>query len=365
MMKGLSLNAYCTLSCVSLVLAMAVPSFAQRTPLDPMTVACVGATETTITVRVCAGSSGAPGGFSLQWIKKSDWEAGPDGILGTDDDNSWPLSDDPRICKASFSGQANETRWNLGPNDCRDITVGTLGDLIVDCGPSCGISTSCPGGLECGTEYVFRAFAHNEPGRGKRGRSPFSEDAFCSTQPCVPPSEYPECCTYSQGYFGNNEPTEQVPWGDCLPVTIGDSYRSRTFSTVAQVLNFLPAGGQSGQLNSDGTGGGTLAGQTLTLALNLCLCPELGNMVLCGFAEGNNAFAGFSLTADQAACLNGKTVWQILEAANAALGSGTVLCGLSFSQLNQLVGHLNLSLHVNEGCVPSPFALAHLKRSCP
>jgi hypothetical protein len=39
MMKGLSLNAYCTLSCVSLVLAMAVPSFAQRTPLDPMTVA--------------------------------------------------------------------------------------------------------------------------------------------------------------------------------------------------------------------------------------------------------------------------------------------------------------------------------------
>lgn len=156
-------------------------------PLDPVTITCLGSTETTITVRVCAGPSGAPGGFSLQWIKKSDWEAGPDGILGTFDDNSWPLSDDPRICKASFSGLAHETQWNLGPNECRDITVGTLGDLIVDCGPSCGISTSCPGGLVCDTEYVFRAFAHNEPGKNKRGRSPFSADAFCSTQPCVPP----------------------------------------------------------------------------------------------------------------------------------------------------------------------------------
>jgi hypothetical protein len=114
-MKGSTINWCCTLSCGVLALAMAVPSFAQRLPLDPMTVTCVGATETTITVRVCAGPSGAPGGFSLQWIKKSDWEAGPDGILGTDDDNSWPLSDDPRICKASFSGQANNTNWNLGP----------------------------------------------------------------------------------------------------------------------------------------------------------------------------------------------------------------------------------------------------------
>jgi hypothetical protein len=87
-MKGSTINWCCTLLCGVLALAMAVPSFAQRTPLDPMTITCLGSTDTTITVRVCAGPSGAPGGFSLQWIKKSDWEAGPDGILGTDDDNS-------------------------------------------------------------------------------------------------------------------------------------------------------------------------------------------------------------------------------------------------------------------------------------
>jgi hypothetical protein len=372
MMKGLSLNAYCTLSCVSLVLAMAVPSFAQRTPLDPMTVICLGSTDTTITVHVCAGSSGAPGGFSLQWIKKSDWEAGPDGIPGTDDDNSWPLSDDPRICKASFSGQANGTLWNLGPYECRDITVGTLGDWV-DNWP--GFSTTCPGGLECGTEYVFRAFAHNEPGKGKRGRSPFSADAFCSTAPCLPPSEYPECCTYSQGYYQNRNFPERVP-ENCLPYTLGDpnnSCSSLTFTTVAEVQNFLGGGGPSRQIDQCNTNerrrsdGGALARQTLTLWLNLCQCPELGDMVLCGFVEGNNSFAGFSLTADQAACLNGKTVWDILAAANAALGTGDVLCGLDFGQLNQLVEHLNFVLHPDStgACNPSAFAQAHLKRSCP
>jgi hypothetical protein len=75
------------------------------------------------------------------------------------------------------------------------------------------------------------------------------------------------------------------------------------------------------------------------------------------------------LTADQAACLNGKTVWDILAAANEALGTGNVLCGLSFGQLNQLVEHLNFVLHDDldeDGrCDPSAFAQAHLKRSCP
>jgi hypothetical protein len=125
--------------------------------------------------------------------------------------------------------------------------------------------------------------------------------------------------------------------------------RSLTFNTVAEVQNFLGGGGPSRQIdNATPTAPGVARSprQTLTLWLNLCQCPELGDMVLCGFVEGNNAFAGFSLTAEQAACLNGKTVWEILAAANAALGSGTVLCGLSFGQLNQLVEHLNFVLHV-------------------
>jgi hypothetical protein len=146
-----------------------------------------------------------------------------------------------------------------------------------------------------------------------------------------------------------------------------------TFNTVAEVQNFLGGGGPSRQINlcpppnRPSSDGGALARQTLTLWLNLCQCPELGDMVLCGFVEGNNALAGFSLTAEQAACLNGKTVWQILEAANTALGSGTVLCYLSFGQLNQLVEHLNFVLHPDSAgaCNPSAFAQAHLKRSCP
>ncbi|BCW96567.1 MAG: hypothetical protein WHS44_02435 [Fimbriimonadales bacterium] len=372
-MKGLMSYGYCTVSCTMLLLALATPSFSQRAPLDAPTIACLGSTETTITVRVCAGASGASGGFSLQWIKKSDWEAGPDGIAGTEDDYSWPLSDDPRICKASFSGQANGTLWNLGPNECRDITVGSLGDWVNNWP---GFSTTCPGALECGTEYVFRAFAHNEPGKGRRGRSDFSADAFCATAACPPTNEYPACCTYSQGYYQNGNFPERVP-ESCLPITLGNPAapcRSLTFSTVAAVQNFLGGGGPSRQIQQCGpdrqrSDGGTLARQTLTLVLNLCQCPELADMVLCGFAEGNTALGGSALTAEQAACLNGKTIREILEAANTALGTGNVLCGLSFGQLNQLVEHLNFVLHDDldgDGdCDPSAFALAHLKRSCP
>jgi hypothetical protein len=205
MMKGLSLNAYCTLSCVSLVLAMAVPSFAQRTPLDPMTVICLGSTDTTITVRVCAGSSGAPGGFSLQWIKKSDWEAGPDGILGTDDDNSWPLSDDPRICKASFSGQANGTPMEPRSNECRDITVGSLGDLGCRLRRHAGSRRAVPAAWSAVRSMCSARLPITSQAEGSADEAPSPHDTFCSTAPCVPPSEYPECCTYSQGYFGNNQ----------------------------------------------------------------------------------------------------------------------------------------------------------------
>jgi hypothetical protein len=85
---------------------------------------------------------------------------------------------------------------------------------------------------------------------------------------------------------------------NCLPYTIGDPQPTHagalTFNTVAQVQNFLGGGVPRGRLinaNSNPnrrSDGGALARQTLTLWLNLCQCPELGNMVLCGFAEGNN-----------------------------------------------------------------------------
>jgi hypothetical protein len=148
-------------------------------PLDTPTVEVVGATQTTLTVRVCAGDApGAQAGFSLQWMT-----AEQHALTGWDDETQ---------CEGSFSGNAHLSRYDLGPNECVDLEIGAL---IED--P--GASFTC-NALECGTEYVFRAFAKNYVGpEGHFTRSDFTEDVSGSTLACE------GACTFTQGYWKNHE----------------------------------------------------------------------------------------------------------------------------------------------------------------
>jgi hypothetical protein len=199
---------------------------------DPLQVTCAGGGSLTngtnfIDVLVKAGPSGAPAGFSLQWMSVSDYEA--NGF-------AWYSSDDPRLCKMSFSGQPSFsgnvafTRWELSANGSVAIR---LGDALFD---ETGVSGSLgpdgfngPCGFECGQEYYFRAFAHASrfSGRscfsfagvgstGSPGSCPagpggnFSDNgnpaAAEMTEPGTSCATSTDCggCTFTQGYWKNH-----------------------------------------------------------------------------------------------------------------------------------------------------------------
>lgn len=173
---------------------------------DPLTLSCVSGGEHFVEVQVKAGASGAPAGFTLQWMTLDAWEANGE---------QWYSSDDPRLCKMSFSGQPSfsgahdQLRWELDPYG---ETVVRIGDLLYDeTGVSGALSDDGTGHftqpdcqLDCGTEYVFRAFAHASR---FNGRSLFS---FISTsgspeltEPGAACGTTGTCggCTFTQGYW--------------------------------------------------------------------------------------------------------------------------------------------------------------------
>jgi hypothetical protein len=179
-------------------LALARPATAARvTKVATPTLSCAGMAQASIQIQVCAGATGAPAGFSLQWMTAADYAA---------NGNQWLSSDDPRLCGASFSGNANLSRYSLGPNECVTVSVG---DFLFDN----GASTNCGDALTCGTSYVVRAFAH---ATSTLFRSDFTANLPCATLPCGSTGQ----CTLTQGYWkthgivplGNNEYT----WPDSV-----------------------------------------------------------------------------------------------------------------------------------------------------
>lgn len=139
-----------------------VTSAAKAKVLDKLAIDFVSSTKHTITLRITAGATGAPAGFTVQWKV-----AGAGSFVAE--------------CQASFSGVPGCSQYDLGPNESIDVVIGALSDI------ECGVSGGC-GELLCGTAYTFRAFAHNDPASGK-GRSDFSlsqnfSTAACGTEGC-------------------------------------------------------------------------------------------------------------------------------------------------------------------------------------
>ena len=182
--------------------------------LDAPTLAATSSTQTSITLMVCAGASGALAGFSVQWMSRTDFDL-----------TGWPANPDidPAVCKAGFSGNAHLSRYNLLANECVTINIG---DLLFDE----GASSNCITELSCSTDYVFRAFAH---ATSTRSKSNFSTAVFASTLGCANSGGG---CTYTQGYWAthyDNDVVYNIPW----PVT------TLTLGTIsynqAQLLSIL------------------------------------------------------------------------------------------------------------------------------
>ena len=227
MLKRSRRLAWSAMLCLG-ALAFAGSAFAQG-PVgnyDPLTLRCLANSgEHFIEIGIKAGPSGAPAGFSLQWMTLADWEA---------NGGAWFASDDPRLCKMSFSGQpsfsgnAGPTRWELGPNG--EVII-RLGDQLFDeTGVSGALSDDGTGhftnpdcALDCGTEYVFRAFAHASRFSGRscfsfvglassnEVGSPFACNVAPGGPEVVEPGEScstdTDCgggCTFTQGFWKNH-----------------------------------------------------------------------------------------------------------------------------------------------------------------
>src|SRR5215216_803841 len=83
------------------LLVFSVSAFAKNPPAKMSTpsISKAGSSQVTIQIQFTAGTpTGAPAGFSLQWMTAADYAA---------NGNQWYASDDTRLCKASFSGNAN------------------------------------------------------------------------------------------------------------------------------------------------------------------------------------------------------------------------------------------------------------------
>jgi len=213
---------HCAMLALAVMLGSGSVAAAPKPKISTPTIACAGSTQQSINIQVCAGSTGLPAGFSLQWMKKADYVA---------NGNKW--ADDSLACSAGFAGEANLSRYNLGPGECVTVNVG---DFLFDN----GASTNCPAGLDCGTQYVFRSFGH---GNASYMRSEDTGVLTCATLDCG----HAASCTLTQGYWkthgvvpaGNNLYT----WPDIVKAN-GLSLGSVNY-TADQLLTILgtPASG--------------------------------------------------------------------------------------------------------------------------
>ena len=177
---------------------LVTPSPAPAPAVSPIAISYETSAASNIAISVTAGNTGAPAGFSIQWMTLADYAA-----LG----NQWPGTSEvpnaaaPSFCKANFSGIVPTSGcipYNLHPAQNATVVIGD--DSLYD---NCAASSPCSGApLLCNTPYVFRASALDATGHLR-----ISDTITCATLPCVGPGS----CTYSQGYWRNHP--------DAWPVT--------------------------------------------------------------------------------------------------------------------------------------------------
>jgi hypothetical protein len=238
----------------------AVPASAQSEKLNPPVISCNGATDKTITIKVCGDAvTGAPAGFSLQWV--------PSGSGFTEENT----------CSMSASGVPELSTFNLDPGECVDVVVAQPTGAV-------GESFQCTGDLACSADYDFRAFAHNVP-QGPN-KSDFTTILLCSTASCP---EGGEGC--SPGFWKNRA------------VTLGLYDTSRTLGSV---FSFGP----------DFT---SLASKTFLEALNF----KGGNTIQAAAQILLRQAVAALLNAENPSVSYPRTVTEVVDAVNGVLNTAT------------------------------------------
>lgn len=188
------------------VLGFAAPAKAGSRPeLKTPLISCVVSTQSSIELNVCGtGTYGAPYGFSIHMMTRAEYD-----IDGWDESKSsyrcWSL-------QGTCGPPGFDSPWGLGPGECVTLTIDP--DFVIRYmdvpGVMCGASEGCGRAiLQCGTEYVFRVFAHggreydiSPKGVGDKLGNTIADYIACRTAPCQPDGG----CTYTWGYWKTHGP---------------------------------------------------------------------------------------------------------------------------------------------------------------
>jgi hypothetical protein len=188
---------------------VAVAPLAAAARLDSPTLTVEEASRTSVTLRVTAGETGAPAGFTVMWMKRADYLAR----------GGWGSVSQPGVYSTNFYGtptwniEPGATSFSLGPNADMKVEAGDLFDET-------GVLVTQAPELEAGTEYVFRVVAS---GDGVSQASEFSTTIEGSTTVI-------NNCTYTQGYWKNHP--ESWPVSSLMLGTV-----NYTKTQLLQILN--------------------------------------------------------------------------------------------------------------------------------
>ena len=216
---------------LSLLVLSASSRFAAAQALDTPSATVAARGFFRIDLEVQAGGTGTPNGFTLQWMRRSDFQL-----------SGWPADpNSPRLMHADFTGDPtlnldpSSTTFQLAPNGSIQVQVG---DLFDETGVDANyLEHLVPGG------YVFRVIAKGSPTTG--GASAPSSEIFAATN-------NPEC---TQGFWKTHP--EAWPLG-CTPMLLGT-----VPYTQPQLLSIF---------NTPAAGNGilSLAHQLIAVKLNIC-----------------------------------------------------------------------------------------------
>jgi len=193
---------------LSSVVASATP---EATP------ALLGSTtrESSARIIVMAGTTGAQAGFTVDWMKKTDYD-----LAG-----GWPAAGDPTLHTGDFFGvpvwvvQGSSGDFTLPPTQWQAVELGELFD-------ESGVSANNTNELEAGSDYVVRVKA--------KASGSFSESAPTANL-VVTTAAKVQNCTFTQGYWKNH--TNVWPSGNIKLGTV-----TYTPSQIESIFN-QPAGG--------------------------------------------------------------------------------------------------------------------------
>ena len=219
---------------VLLALGLAAPVFG--VPLDAPGASVVSVDRTSITLRVQAGSGGAPAGFIVEWLPADLCRA-----LG-----GWPAAS-ASVSRSDFTGvptlyvTPGTESFQLGAGQVAEVVLGELFDET-------GLDASDHAELTEGTEYVVRV-------RAAAAGPGLEESANSATITCTTLPRTSADCTVSQGYWKNHPES----WSRVPTLTLGS-----VAYTQAQVLAIL-------RQPARGNGLVSLAHQLIAARLNMLL----------------------------------------------------------------------------------------------